>query len=264
MIISGTSAANRDAPFILWDNVLARGAVSSIHPASGWENLAGPQTFDVWSWNVGSNSYVQAIFDEPEPCDCAAIAGHNLHKIGGSLRAQYSLDGVTGWVSVSAINTPADGDPAAIIFPEVAARGWRLLVTRPTGVFSVNLGFLGKRLILPAPVLSPYVAANCSARREFAASVSMGGHYMGGSSYSRGLEMDVQFAPVPRSFVDAADFRAFLRHFNNGGTFFFGADPLTLPGDLGYYWRAGEELRPSLRGGNFWADIKWSAAGYAG
>lgn len=268
MITVHSAATDKDAPFVLWDSVLERGTMTvSGGDTAGGPNINGPQTYDDWE-PTAANGYVQVILTAAETCDCVAIAGHNLADRAGYFRAYYSVDGVTAWTALAS-QYPVTNEPAAIAFAPISALGWRFYFNNPNfaiGPARINIAALGKRLVFPAPVVAPYVPARAADRVDAAGLVSMGGHFLGASAWRRGLEADVSFAPLPRSFTDGAEFRAFRDHYNAGGTFFWAADPTGLPADLAYYWRpeGSDDLRPVYRPGDYWAGLDMRLAGYAG
>lgn len=262
-MITYSGSGDLVSPFVLWDNVLADGVLTSsgVTNAAG---LAGFETYDPATFAAG-NSYVQVVLPAAVSCDCIALAGHNLAAVAGYFLAQYSVDGATAWTSLP-LQYPADGSPGGVVFPAISAKGWRWYKTSPAlgAAVKISVGAIGKRLVLPGALAAPYAPADFSVKSEVQIAQSMGGHYLGASQYPLGRKSEIKISALPLSLVEGAEFLAFRDHFNAGKPFWFGASPSRMARDLSYVWRSGDDLAVTYRPGNALADIQMTVGGYGG
>ena len=268
-MIFDTGAASTDKPFVLYDNRLAAGVLSTVGGlASGAaaENVLGPQTYDFWQPGTAPGALICTL-PAAETWDAIGIAAHNLHKMGAGLFLHTCPDLVSAWSTVrylGAAELLANGAASiAVLFADRSVRRFQILGEVGSAPYAqIGVAYTGKRTIIPADVQPPYVPINEAQRVEFTASISMGGHFLNSTVQRQGLVQDVQFSGVPRGFVDGA-LRGFSAHYREGGTFFWAGSPSYMPADIGYCWRGdGGELRPAYGGGGRYADLKMGVAGY--
>jgi hypothetical protein len=268
MIYLGSGALDTEKPFALFDNGFARANLAGSSPAAaGCEvaNIIGPQTFDYWQ--PASPAYnIFGVLPAPETFDTICVAAHNLSTHGGDLYFTTSPDLASAYTSVFTLSaaTLAANGPDAIAYLFAPRTVQRFYFYSPGAVAiapQIGVAMLGLRTVFPGWVQPPYVQMPDAETLDLQTASSLGGHYIDGSVRRKALAQDVQFSPLARSFVDGG-LRTFGKYYNSGAPFFWGSSPLNMPGDIGYVWRSGGELRPALMDGGQYASVKMGLAGY--
>ncbi len=257
MIYLASGSADPDKPAILFDSVLGRATLAPSSTADGAvANVLGPQTYDWWRASA-MPATLTATLDAAESCDCCALIGDGL----AGLSVYVERKSGSTWLTAASA-APADDSALMLVFPAASATQWRIRITGSAPP-AIRIAYLGARLIVPESVAAPYVAADSAQRVELMTARSLGGQYLGASTYRRGLSGEVAFGPVPRAWVDG-DLRAFRDVYDAGGTFFFAGSPALMPRDIAYCWRgeSADELRPSYSAGGYWATVKMGLGGY--
>lgn len=245
-------------PMVLIENAFADGGLSwSSQTADGFaSNALGPQTYDYWT-PAAMPATLQVSLSVARECNAMAIVAHNLGSKGATVIVEH-MEGVS-W-SEDLRHSPKDDSAILMIWNGAVAASWRLRVTGPAAP-SIGVVMLGKRLTIRSGVLTGYVALPHARRADLMTSTSMGGQFLGNRIKRRGAETAIEFADLPREFVDGA-LAPFRDHFDSGQPFIWASDPKGDKRDVGYCWRSGDELRPSY-GEDGWANIAFSVEAYA-
>lgn len=229
-------------PMVLFDNVLARGAFAwSSQTADGFAaNALGPQTFDYWTPTSGNGS-ISVTLGAAEACDCAAVVAHDLGTKGSTVHLEYRT-GTAAWTALASA-TPTDDSTLLLIGPPVVADQWRL---RVAGASPPSLGvvMIGRRQVWRVGVTGGYVALPKAKRVELLTSTSRGGQFLGNRIVREEASTDIGLSSADRDWVNGA-LEAFRIHYDEGKPFIWASDPGGDPDDVGYCWRAGDELRPA-------------------
>lgn len=248
------------SPFVLYDNALARGALVASSTAAGSypQDILGPQTYDAWT-PAALPATMELTLGASETLDACGIVAHNI----GSTGATVYVERWTGsaWAVVASA-APTDDSCLVLVWAGVAAAQWRLRITG-TVTPSIGVAILGQRLSWPCEVAPPYVPADAAQRIEAGISRSLGGQFLGASVWRRGLEMEANFSPIARGWVDG-DMRPFREHYDLGGPFFWSAWAAGAPRDVAYCWRpeGASELRAAYDAGGLYATVTMRMAGY--
>jgi len=248
-------------PFFAWDNLADGAVLSGTTPLAGGDyfNATNGTTADFWLPNVeGVLANFVMDLTTAQSVGFAAIAAHNLDKVGASVQIQSS-DDATVWVNQVPLTAAVDGGPMVFRFVAVQARWWRIRITGLTvgAPVAIGVAFLGTETVFPARIyqgFAPIITAN---QVELASNVSVGGNLMGSSTVSRGAKLDLAFQYIPPAFLRGA-FKPFLQHFNNGGGFFTAWRPGKYADDVHYCWRDGGVAQPTNAGPHELMDLSLS------
>jgi len=263
MIYLQSGVADPFSPMVLFQNLFAQGTLTATSTAAGSfvENLLGPQTFDFWK-PAALPAEFSVTLAAPAACDCIALDAHNLGTAGASVSLYYSVTDTSAWVLITTI-APTDDRAAAVIFPSVTGRRFRVVINSASGTPFIGIAMAGLRLSFPGEILAPYVPAQHAVRVEPYPSLSMGGQFQGSRVKWKGAQISVQFSPLARAWVDA-NMRAFQAHYDAVKPFFWASCPGKYPQDIAYVWRAEgvEELRPAYDAGGLHGMVMMELAAY--
>jgi len=224
------SATDGNKAFVLWDNILTRSTITSPEqPTNGPRiNALDPATWNSWSVQLGTS--LIADYGSDYTVDSVGIASHTMATDGATILIQHSPNG-TDWTSAHPPYIPLTNEDIIIVFPQVTARYWRVLVyNAPT---TVGVVFLGKRLIFPHTPIDSYTPLNHARKYTKEFNESIKGALLGNRVMAAGAETEVDFGFVERSWADGP-LVPFERHYNQGGTFFYAGYPGGKPLDMGY------------------------------
>lgn len=237
---------------ILWDNVFARGVLSSVRsdPMFPAQNALGPQTYDYWRI-TGYGAALDVTLPSAEACDCLAVFNHDLGQGSVQVRVQSSSDG-SSYTTRAQLTTVTDNSPLMMLFPPASARYWRFNLYAGSNLPSMGIVMLGKALRPPAGVQEGYQPIAGAQQVDLSSSVSLGGHFVGSRAIRRGAGTVLPLAPQPREWVEN-DAAGFIEHYNRGGTFAWAGSPELLRDDLAYCWRGADAASWTLSAGSEWA-----------
>ena len=256
-------ARENNNPFVAWDNLARNATISGTTPLSGGDgfNAVNGTTADYWLPDVTGET-ATLIIDLPSLSEisCVAIAAHNLHEFGGSVSAEMAtLAPGAGYVSCGEVVTPDDGGVIMWRFKETTQGRVSLTFSGLTAgdALAVGVVFVGNDVVIPsriyqgfAPVITPNLVTLTS-------KVSEGGNLMGSSFVSAGSTAEMSLTYIRPSFIRGT-FKPFMKHYNEGGGFFWAWRPEKYPEDVHYGWRSGAVLNPTNSGPKDYMDISLS------
>lgn len=226
-----------NAVCVTWFNQFTAGRIMES-PVGDRANVTDPATWSSW---YGSGSLWNPItFDlgaNPSPMSSVGIAAHNLATKAVKYRILYSFNNVD-WIGVAPAVLPTTDEDIHVIFPEVTARYWRVLMEGQGASIGVIIG--GPTLQFPHSPLDGYTPLHHARRYTKLFNDSIKGQFLNNRVIASGAETDVDLGFLPRPWVDAR-IRGFERHFNTGGTFFYSGCPSKYPLDTGYCRAASSE-----------------------
>jgi hypothetical protein len=203
------------APFILWDNILAHGTLTASTSLSGYEvdNIADMRTHTFWSAS-GASTYtitVDLSSSTSLPANAVGLAAHNLHSIGSTLFVEYSSDG-SSWVTSKSFSATADV-PYITTYTEATAQYWRLRINCPaTATPIIGVLSIGTALNFPrCPVVG---TAPPSQGVKAVSNHSQSGILLGNVIKYHPEECRLNFSYIPATFMrtssgDAAGYGEF-------------------------------------------------------
>lgn len=267
MIQIEAGAVDPDAPMVLWDNVLARGTLttdSQTVPDGLAAYAVNGLTWDFWVPSTYP-ARLTVTLPAPETVDCIAIAAHTLGSTGAGLTLVRSNDGGATWFDIVRLDPPDDAPAMAIIAPRTG-NAWRLRIDTPTPSAPVlGVVMVGRRTVFPAELLAPYVPLADGQRIEADSAMSVEGQFLDPFVSVMGAETTVQLSPVERAWADA-NLPPFRNHYDRARPFFWAGAPTMLPEDVAYVRRnpRARELRPALVHGGLYREIQMELEAYAG
>lgn len=220
---------NQTKGSILYDNVLSynTGATSSDGDNIP-QNAVSGTTYDYWK-PTASNHVIYGDYGSAITCDMAGIAAHSA--AGMLVQVVYGSTG-TSW-AVAASFTPSGLESDCVLFPPKSARFWGI---RVSGIASIGVASVGKRLIMPTGVIGPHVALHNASEYELLHNSSIRGEWLGNMIVRQGGKTTCNFGRVRREFFEV-DMRDFKTHYDEGKPFFLCNNPFSSPDDMGYCWR---------------------------
>lgn len=258
-----TGATDTGKPLVLYQNIFETGSVtvSSETDDGDGANALEDTTFDFWVAGAATAN-ISVDYGSSVACDCLGVAAHELGSTGATIAVQTSTDGVTYSTTVASVS-PLTDETLIVIFPQVSARYWRVLVT--DGPAAIGVIKLGKRLVIDGGVLSGHLSIDHGVRVELLNSTSTNGQFLQNRIRRKGARTTVDFGLLDRDFVDN-DMAVFEAHYNSGRTFFFAANPSFMPKNIGYCWRPenASELAPQYEEGGELMSVSMEVAAYVG
>lgn len=124
--------------------------VTSSSETAGFEaaNAYDLKQYDWWKPTASGTEWLRASFASAKQADYMAVWGHNLHEVGGSVKPQYSTDGVA-WNDASIAYSAVSGRTLYIGFDLQTAAHWRCLAVTTTGQAIIAGIQIGETLSLP-------------------------------------------------------------------------------------------------------------------
>lgn len=157
-------------------------------------------THDFWRPGSSGDHWLRVSLGSAAKADYLAIAAHDLHNNGGTIKAQYSTDGGASWTDAHTAVTPANSQPVMVLFSQVEAADWRLFVSS-TGAVSIGVVHIGAvlklRVGIPAPWTPPYLAQD----NRFINERTEGGAFAGRSLLARGAQLRMDLEHVPKGWI---------------------------------------------------------------
>lgn len=265
MIHIHPNAEDTDEAMVLYRNVLAEGVLSwgAQFPDRPAANALGPQTFDYWSFSTLAG-WISSEIDEQVGCDTAAIIGHNLGSIGARVAVQARHAGV--WSEIMRV-APTDDRDILMLFPRLERRVWRIWIGRDEAVPphpAVSIAMIGPRLTIPYGVTAGYTPINLAREVDLLPNITRGGQFLGNRVQRVGAGTSIPLAQQRREWIESAEVRKFIRHYNDGNPFIWASDPELLPDDMAYCWRSGDTLSASYGAGAVYGDMSMQIAAFVG
>jgi len=247
-----SSAGTSNNPLIAWDNAADDGTLTT---ATGTEveaaALAGTSsTYDPWIATPDTGTAIlQLVLSSPQSLNFVAIAAHNLGDIGADVEIQYSVNSGGTWNDCgSGSVSPSDNQAVGFYFDATIADYWRIRVTN-AGSSDVEIGvaLFSTAITIGQRIYSGYTPPITQTNVEMASNITEGGHFVNVAAVRAGSSAQASLSHIDPAFLRGATWKAFQRHFNNGGAFFWAWRP-TKYGDLFYAWRSGNTIAPTNMG----------------
>lgn len=213
------------------------------------ENATSGTTYDFWVAAPATGAVTwQAAFSADVSPTFAGIAAHNLADISGSVRVEYSTDGVSWTDCGCGSETPADNQAIGFRFAPVAADFWRVRITGASDNVAIGVIWIGTEIIIPRRLYQGYVPPLTPTNVDRISNVSEGGHAMGTAVVKRGSSAQASITYVSPTFLRGSTWKAFQTLANDGGRFFWAWRPQKY-GDLFYSWlTSGSVIQPENSG----------------
>ena len=247
------AAGNENNPFIAHENKFATGTVATTNGVEQSDGAAANAitgtTYDYWRAraNASGNVVLKSSFGGNRNMSFAAISGHNIGTLGGTIAFETSTDD-SAWTDcgVGAIS-PTDDTPIAFYFDVVTAQYWRFRITGlapSTDIVYASVAWAGTVMTFPRRFYAGFSPVISSTEVQLQSNVSVGGHDLGSIVVSRGSTLECEFSNIPATFIRGNEFSAFLPTFNEGKSVWMAWRPTKYPQDIYYCRRSSSVIRP--------------------
>lgn len=246
------TAGTSNNPIVAWDNAADDGTMST---GIGTEVEAAAlavtgTTYDAWiATPAAGEATLQLVLGAAQSLSFCAITAHNIGTIGATVRLEYSTNSGSTWNDSGAgPETPTDDQAIAFYFDAVSADYWRFKITGAgsndveiaTALFSTPIT-IGQR------IYQGYTPPITNTMVNLQSNVSEGSNLLGSAVVRRGSMANASLTHIDPTFLRAASWTDFQKHFNDGGGFFWAWRP-TKYDDLFYAWREGSTITPTNSG----------------
>lgn len=217
-------------------------------------------THDFWKPGSSGDHWLRVSLGTSARADYMAIAAHDLHNNGGSVKAQYSTDGGSTWNDAHNAVTPASSEPLMILFDEQQAADWRLHVSS-SGAVSIGVVHIGAVTKLRVGIQPPWTPPYLARDNRYVNQRSEGGQFVGRSLIAKGAQLSLDLQHVPMSWIRQT-WEPVVREIEQYA-FFFAARDLDAVGsrerEVFYGWM---DSQPTAQYENpMWGSISLSARG---
>lgn len=240
--------------------------------ASGYSpaNAGTYSTFDRWGATPDGSGHVALgmTYGSAEDVTFIGLAVHNIATLGGSVRPQYSTNGGSTWNNTGAATiSPTENRPLGWQINTTSAADWRILVTGLSAGVTCYIGHafagqykhtFGRRLYRDfAPAIVP-------TQIETVPDISEGGELLGTTIVRRGSRISPAIMHLAPTDMRSPGFKEFMRHYNDGKSFFFAWRPKKYKSDFYFGWRPGgaAPINPSNSGPNDLMSVQFAMQVY--
>lgn len=223
--------------------------VTASSESTGYEkeNAYDWKQYDWWKPTALGTEWIRVSFGLAKSASYFAVFGHNLHEVGGSVKAQYSTNAGSTWNDATTDVTPADGATIFRVFSDTLASDWRILVTTTTGqaiiagvmIGEVTLFNKGLEPGLDIPALAPMV--------ESKTPMSELGVNLGASIKATGVRGSISMSNIDPAWMRST-FKPLVTHLNEGKPCVFSWDYNSHPWEALLIWKRGDINPPSYSG----------------
>jgi hypothetical protein len=235
------------------DGTASASSTANGHPASAAKSMNtyetwGPTGFPAW-WKIDAGSAVNV--------DYCGIAGHTLE--GNSVLVQYSSND-SDWTDVGTASNVTDGKPILIMFPEVSARYWRVLIAGSAATTIAHIRF-GQMLAMMRPIFAGHSPAPLNRDTVISQNRSERGQFLGNSIIRSGVVTAADWKHLTPEWY-RSEFDPFVLAARTD-TFFFAWRPepsSPSENDVAYCWTK-DDISPTNMGIRDWMQVSLSMQG---
>ena len=219
-------------------------------------------TYDFWRPGTGGAHWLRAhLADGARRSNYVAIAAHDLHQHGASIKMQHSTDGGATWSDSSDDHAPGSSSPIMLLYDDTFAADHRLLVTSVSAV-QIGVVHFGEVLELNAPLAGPWAPPYLSRANRYINEIAEGGAFLGKSIIAEGARLALNIKGVDLDWI-RDKWEATVRLIETRGFFFAARDVAAAGGvseiEVFYGWA---EVQPAARyENNVYGAIALSARG---
>lgn len=165
-------------------------------------------TDDKWRATAGGQQIVTVQTGSVEPVNYFGIAASDLFQQGGSVRLEYSTDGIS-WISSSGDISPGNSKPLLVVVPDLEV-GFYRLVFNSTGALNIGVISIGELTLIPRPLSAPFAPPGLNLIQQRVARFSETGNLIGMSVVSEGADANINIGLVDPTFPRGADWQQFV------------------------------------------------------
>lgn len=192
------------------------GTVTASDEATGYEKEYAYdwKQYSWWKQSATGTSWLQVAFAAAQDADYMTVWGHNLDSVGGSVKPQYSSDGIS-WSDATTATTPTDNTTIYIDFTSQSAKYWRCLVVTTTGQ-SVIAGIqIGERTELQRGLRAGFAPPTLSPDVELRVGRSENGVNLGASVRYQGVSGSIEMTNITPAWARSG-LEPLIDHLNSG------------------------------------------------
>lgn len=211
-----------------------------------WKPTALPATLSIDSGTApsGTGSYI-------------GIAAHTLGSSSATIAFEYSVNG-TDWTTVETL-APANNSAIMIIFAEVQAQYWRIVVSGST-VPNIGSVYIGVTLDMERPIYGGHSPISLSRQTVVRPTESEKGQWLGRSVIRYGLQTSYAWKNLTAAWY-RANFDLFVRE-ARFHPFFIAWRPADFPLEVAYGWTS-QDIQPINSGTRDLMSVSISVSAYA-
>lgn len=157
-------------------------------------------THDFWRPGSSGTHWLRAHAIAALKVNYLGIAAHDLHATAGKVKLQHSTDGGGTWSDSSAEHLPGDSSPFMLLFDDVVAADYRLLVVSDKAV-SIGVVMFGEVMAIPAPIIAPWPPPYLSRRVSYVSERAERGAFLGRSIVAEGADLALVFHGLREDWV---------------------------------------------------------------
>lgn len=236
-----------------WHNLfIESGAtVNASSEVSGFEalNAVDWKQYDWWKPSTTGAHWVKVTLSSAQTADYMAVFGHNLHQVGGAVKAQYSTDGST-WTDASSEVIPGTARTLYFDFDPVSAKYWRCLVTTSTGQSLIAGVMIGESLKFERDLTTGFAPAHLSPMTESKTPMSEGGVNLGASIIREGIKGSISLSNLTGTWV-REEWVPLITHLNLGRPAVFCWDTVRYNDEAVLIWKDRQIASPSYSSPNY-------------
>lgn len=211
-----------------------------------WKPTALPATLSIDSGTSpsGTGSYI-------------GIAAHTLGSSSATVVIEYSVNN-TDWTTIETLE-PADNSAIMVIFPEVQAQYWRIVVSGST-IPNIGSVYIGEVLEMERPIYGGHSPINLSRQTVVRPTESEKGQWLGRSVIRYGLQTSFDWNNLTAAWY-RANFDPFVKE-ARFHPFFIAWRPADFPKEVAYGWTS-QDIQPSNSGTRDLMSVSISVSAYA-
>jgi hypothetical protein len=172
--------------------------------SSGYEkqNAYDWKQYDWWKPTGASSEWIAVSFSTAQTADYAAVWGHNLHEVAGSVKPQYSVDGGSSWIDAATAVSVTTGRTIFIAFDSTIAADWRLLFAS-TGTVIIAGVQIGEATLFERSMSPGFMPSALSPEVGSKTAISELGVNLGVSTLRTGIAGSIQLTNLSPTWVRA-------------------------------------------------------------
>lgn len=190
--------------------------VTASDYATGYpaDNAIDWKQYDWWKQSATGTSWIKTVLTSANEANYFAVFGHNLHSVGGSVKAQYSTDGTT-WTDTGAEVMPGNGNTIFAVFDSQTAKYWRCSITTTSGQALIAGVMIGKTLDLERDLTGGFSPAHLSPEVESKTPMSERGVNLGASIIRTGVNGNIKLSNITPEWI-RDEWVPLIDHLNDG------------------------------------------------
>jgi hypothetical protein len=227
----------------IFENAGATVTVSTETAGFEKENAYDWKQYDWWKPTGTSAEWIASSFGTAQTADYAAVWGHNLNEVAGSVKPQYSTDGGSTWIDASTAVSVTTGRTIFIGFDSTTAADWRLLFAS-TGTVIIAGVQIGEATIFDKSMSPGFMPSALSPEIESKTAMSELGINLGVSTLRSGVSGTIQLSNLSPTWV-RSDWVSLIAHLNGGKSCVFTWDYEQHNDEAVLIWKKGQISTPS-------------------